>query len=543
MDVMLLRDVMPAAAFDSAQVDLGVWITTPSGRRYRQPAFYDPESRTGWRIRWLPEQSGWHTLEVVLGRRRGPARMMHVEARPDAHAGAVRVHPRNAAMLASAGGATFVPIGANIAWFTRDALAEYERRFDALAAAGGNVTRIWLAPWSFAVEWQDTPLGDYRARLSRAREFDQVLRMAEARRIRVIVVLLEPGMFNRAERWEANPYNAANGGPCATPSDFLSNAQARAAYRNQLRYIAARWGYSPSILAWEFMNEVNSAVGFETPLLLPWLREMSAALRAADPQQHLHTISYASVAGDPQIWALPEIDLVQRHEYAQGDPLWFRTLRDSSGRAIRPVQVREQPRKPLLIAEFGANSTSELPRGAYREGIQLHNGLWAAVFAGTAGGAMYWWWDSYLEDGNLWWRHSGLARFVSDVDLARYEPALADADAGNAVPVSAMALFSPGDDAALLWVRNTLYSHDAALSRALLAESAGEPFVFSPRPATQVQVRVVALPPGRYRVTRVNTRTGAEFETAMLQADATGLVLTISELRHDSAYKIRRHSR
>ena len=49
------------------------------------------------------------------------------------------------------------------------------------------------------------------------------------------------GFFNEGQ-WKNNPYNAANGGPCARPEDFWTDAMARRFYRMRLRYLAARYG-------------------------------------------------------------------------------------------------------------------------------------------------------------------------------------------------------------------------------------------------------------------------------------------------------------
>ena len=40
--------------------------------------------------------------------------------------------------------------------------------------------------------------------------------------------------------------------------EFFASSEARTWYKNRLRYIVARWGYSPSIAMWEFFNEVDN---------------------------------------------------------------------------------------------------------------------------------------------------------------------------------------------------------------------------------------------------------------------------------------------
>jgi hypothetical protein len=543
-----------AAPFDATRTDAAVWVYAPSGRTFRAPAFYEPEAPGRWLLRVTPDQPGlWRFAPELRLREAGANRLYRGKAlalRVPAVAGSVtagapgfvRIHPRNPRMLATSDGRPFFAIGANIAWHTHDALAEFERRFDALAANGGNTARVFLAPWSFAPEWRETPLGDYRNRLDRVRQFDRILEMAETRSIRLIVVLLTFDMFTPSGVWAENPYNSANGGPCAAPDEFLTSAAARAAYRNQLRYIAARWGASPAVLAWEWFNEVNSAPGFETARLLPWLEEMSGVLRTTDSGRHLRTISYAAVDGDPRVWASPLIDVVQRHEYSQGDPVWFAPMTDAAGAPRRFIQVREVTDKPVLLTEFGANATSETPVGAYREGIHLHNSLWASAFAGFAGGAMYWWWDAYLEAGDLWHRYRGLSAFLKAEDLALLAPGGAQARASNAAPVTALTLVGKDKDRALIWVRNMLYSHDAALTRSILADSAGEAFVFAPRPARDVTVTVRGLAPGTYVLSGYDTHSGAVVRTERLRVLCCNqdAVFAIPTLMWDAAFMLER---
>ena len=58
----------------------------------------------------------------------------------------------------------------------------------------------------------------------------------------------EGGYFNEG-CWVSNPYNAKNGGPCATPGRLLDQpARPASLYKQRLRYLIARWGYSPQRL-------------------------------------------------------------------------------------------------------------------------------------------------------------------------------------------------------------------------------------------------------------------------------------------------------
>ena len=65
------------------------------------------------------------------------------------------------------------------------------------------------------------------------------------------MVLQHHTQYSTAARadWDAHPWNLANGGWLKTPLDFFTDEQARAITRDKFRYIAARWGYSSSIMA------------------------------------------------------------------------------------------------------------------------------------------------------------------------------------------------------------------------------------------------------------------------------------------------------
>lgn len=46
-----------------------------------------------------------------------------------------------------------------------------------------------------------------------------------------------------------------NGGLLTRAQDFFTDKRAKAFFKQRLAYLAARWGYSPSVFAWEFFNE------------------------------------------------------------------------------------------------------------------------------------------------------------------------------------------------------------------------------------------------------------------------------------------------
>jgi endo-1,4-beta-mannosidase len=66
---------------------------------------------------------------------------------------------------------------------------------------------------------------------------------------------------------------------------FFLNPLTREMYRDKIRYVVARWGYSTNIFSWEFWNEIESVEPKEG--IFAWMREMTAYLRSVDPWRHL----------------------------------------------------------------------------------------------------------------------------------------------------------------------------------------------------------------------------------------------------------------
>jgi len=360
--------------------------------------------------------------------------------------GFVRINAKNPHYFAFEDGATFFPVGLNIGWWKTDALEDYARWMDHLHENGGNLIRVWMASWSFGIEWNSQELGDYTPRQYQAWLLDQVFQMAHARGIYIDLVLLNHRAFSVDinPEWENNPYNAKNGGPCQNPTCFVTDPAARQLFQRRLRYIASRWGYSTNLFAWEWWNEAN-LTHIPEDKLAAWITEMTPVLRQADPYRHLVTISFSGIYA-PSVVKLPEIDFAQRHEYSTLDPVENFT-------DIYDWENTIYPGKPLVFGEFGYSAEIEDLNSVDRWGVHLHNGLWASTFSGFASTAMYWWWDSYIEPNDLWKHFGGLANFLEGEDLAalhRVWKSRLSAD-------TAQLMVLQNENYLLAWIRNVEY--------------------------------------------------------------------------------------
>jgi len=546
LELDLQTDLRVANPYDPNEIDLRVRFTAPSGKEVEVGAFWylgfdlqtrQPKGEPGWKVRFTPDEIGsWRAVAHVpaLGLQSEP---FTFNVAVSSREGFVRVHPTNPHYLAFDNGDFYFPIGLNMGWWGggTDPADEYGRWLDLFTANGGNTIRVWMAAWSFGIEWEDTGLGNYGLRLYEAWQLDQLFRLAEEHRVKIILVLINHGPFSVSTNteWEDNPYNAALGGPLSSPEQFVSNPVARSYFQRRLNYIVNRWGYSPDLLAWEWWNEVD-LTPISDEALIPWIQEMTAYLSQRDVNHHLTTNSFA-IRCWSEVWQLPELDIVQRHEYSdqiRGSD------RDLAGRAAQDFQelAQDVPAKPILLGEFGY-SASNYGDDVERTGIHLHNGLWSTTFSGYAGSGMYWWWDTYIETYNLWYHFNGLSRFLIGEDLTQYQPfspLSITGPGGTSGPAVGLGL--RGEDT-LVWFRSNSYTVQA--STPAQNGNQGSP-TYVPPVVEGLYLNLDEMGDGDYTVHWYDPHTAQWLDTAVVTAQNNTLTIPIPPFRDDLAAKITR---
>jgi hypothetical protein len=444
--------------YDPTDIRIDGRFTSPSGEVVIVPGFFYEEfaysgsipvstGETSWRVRFTPVEAGEYSVRVLATTLGGVVRSAPVAftvAESD-NPGFVRVDSRNPRYMAFDDGSPYYPIGLNIGWSTGNTIADYETWLAALGGAGGNFIRVWMASWDMGIEWVDTGLGNYDRRQSNAYELDRVVQTASDNDVYIMLSLLNHGAFSTTTNpeWDRNPYNAANGGPCDEPACFADHPDAVKYWNQRMRYIVARWGYSPNIMSWEFWNEVNWTPLASEPILGPWIQRSAAVLRSLDPYDHLLTTS-GSLIGHGEVWE--DLDYTQDHYYDVDD-----FLRHFNN--IIPQWAEAFPDKPYLVGEFGS------PLEIDNQGVLLHLGIWSPVMNGAAGTGMTWWWDNYVHPNNLWDKlFSGISAYLAGEDLAAQSWSLTTAEFAERTRARVYGLQTA--DSALLWVASRDYSND-----------------------------------------------------------------------------------
>lgn len=440
--------------FDLDIVDITAVLTQPDSTQITVPAFfhrqyevvgsaperYENPGPEQWKIRFAPSMTGIYSYDIYVdeaGSVTQFAGMGTFTCTQSQTKGFIRRDTEEYSCLKYDDGSPRINIGHNVCWESTE-LAGCQTYYNNMASVGENWTRIWMCPWGgngwVILEWTNdhwsgnfSGVGIYS--LETAQRLDSVVELAEQLGIGIQLVLQFHGAFSTTTNanWDGNPYNAArpqDGGFLLNPEDFFSNAEAIRLTKNKYRYIIARWGYSPAILAWELWNEFQFTDGWKnTPAdVISWHQQMSEYIQSVDPHEHLITTSSNS-AGFENIWSLNSIDLVQVHNYGTPIIASFSTI---------PLELANQFQKPVIIGEFGAgringiNSEPELeslPEPYYSQivdGLVLHNGIWSAFYGKSS--AHLWWWDCYIEPYNEYPVFDPLSIYTAGEDVRGMQP-------------------------------------------------------------------------------------------------------------------------
>jgi hypothetical protein len=428
---------IPAVAnpFDPDLIQVDALIRFPSGKSVSIPAFWyqgyqralsvGSERLTAsgapeWRLRFTPTEPGSHALSLsvrVTGQPQLPvwSSTFEVPVLPaPAEQGYVQVAPSRRYFELTTGQPLRL-IGANVCWHGGRGTYDYDDWFTRMQGAGENYARLWMCPWAFGLETDANSLNRYR--LDRAWQLDYVFKIAEQRGIYLLLCLDYHGMFEVTPDywggnnfWTNNPYAAVNGGPCTNQDAFFTNAKAHSLYQKRLRYLIARYGYSPRLLAWQFFNEIDNVYSHLTPTnVAQWHGVMADWLHRQDPFGHLVTTSLTGNSDRPEIWSLPQLDFTAYHSYGEPGP--------ASRLAAVSQSFIKRYGKPVLIDEFGTDW-----RGWNRENDPylrgFRQGLWGGALGGSAGSTMSWWWE-IIHQENLYPTYTAMGTLLKQTGWSK----------------------------------------------------------------------------------------------------------------------------
>ncbi|MDZ7587487.1 MAG: hypothetical protein U0946_07065, partial [Patescibacteria group bacterium] len=140
---------------------------------------------------------------------------------------------------------------------------------------------------------------------------------------------------------------------------FWSDSRSRDQIKRDIRYLIARFGYSPSLGFWELTNEMYNS--WKSDIIAPGLQDVVNYIQANDPYNHLVTNSYDGSPGAEVYERMPGIDVSSVHYYMNDDS-WPRADGTYDGDeymwAVERTKLSEERYdlnglKPWISGEFG----------------------------------------------------------------------------------------------------------------------------------------------------------------------------------------------
>lgn len=416
-----------------------IWgtVQTPSGAAVRACAFYMDDGRFGVRVR--AAESGSYTLQAIeetgadgtvtvlpLEELELAPSVFEVESPSELLP--IGIAPSDPRSFALSDGSPYIPVGGNLPWPPggRAARDYYQVRLGEFGEADLNWARVWMVHWGHMnLDWlSDSDVPQIKPGWldsGVAENWDALVEMAEANSVYLQIVLQYHGQYSTEtnSNWDENPWNAANpDGFLESPADFFRSEQARQLTKQKYRYIVARWGYSPAVMAWELFNEVHwvDALRFELnePLVADWHREMADFIRSVDVHGHLVTTSMDSIRSP----IYDAVDYLQPHLYPIDVLAHVRT--------VEPVY--ESLDRPVFVGEFG-DDHMDLSEAEKTAAISVVPPIWAGLMGSLHLPPQPWFVDQLIEAGRLG-ELAAVARFLNATgmpdrsDLRPFSPAM-----------------------------------------------------------------------------------------------------------------------
>jgi hypothetical protein len=286
-----------------------------------------------------------------------------------------------------------------------------------------------------------------------------------------------------------------------------------------IRYAVARWGYSTSVAAWEYFNEMDPGKPTDR-----FYNEVGDYLQHIDPYNHLSTTStWHPSAKDCRH---PDIDIGQLHHYMR--PETKENYKDEVAVIIDKTKfLREHaPSKPVLIGEFGLATpkwglSDHMKQDS--KAVHFHNSLWASAFAGSSGTAMFWWWDQ-LDRQDAYGHYKPLADFLADVSFTGLRKPKADAS-----DKQLRLLGYQGKDRVYLW----LFNPKASWSNIVIEKN-------QPKEIKDTSISIQNLDSGTYTIEWWNTHDGTIVKKQQVSLTTGPLKITVPPFTCNIACKIRR---
>lgn len=322
--------------------------------------------------------------------------------------------------ISSAGACTYLPSQVN----------RHVQGLKELIAAGGNFTRFELAGQAALPDW---PIHDnYIGKMDEMMGFDRMLEECEKNGVYFTLFRhhVEVSDLNEWDpiKWSTNPYRIAF--DLKSVEEYFTNEEVLKWQRNNLRYLFARWGYSPNMAFYSYsevdrwysklMADSEEGADFKdggtmseeeaASMLIKWIADQQQFIDSALNKHTLFVHSHATpydreLKGKGGFFELS--DVVALHSYGETKDINYKKRYD------QVEKFWEKYQKPVMMEEMGPSKIAMY----CCSGIEYHNSIWSTAMMGDFGTGMDWWWDGGIHDFGYYKDLKPLAQFIEGVDL------------------------------------------------------------------------------------------------------------------------------
>lgn len=423
--------------FDPDDIDIMATFTSPSGKKWNIPGFYQYTYGTMWKLRFAADELGVWKYQVRVRDINGESTSAEktFKAVGSSYKGPIKI-AANKRFLEYKNGSPFYGVGL---WYNGRVTKE---NLDELKSKGVNFISNFITP----LETMGSGVGRYDQEV--CSRIDELFELCEEREILVSLNLWFHSYLSETVwgggniRWQTNPYQHIT-----AAKDFFRSSEAWKYQEKLYRYFIARWSYSRSLALWFIVDEINGTDGWvsgDSVMAGRWTKNVHDYFKANDPYNHPTTGTRSGGIKEFFHDGYQATDIAAREIYeAQGFPITKSGTLDSAD--IHPLtysynnyagqikKIWDGYGKPVIIGETGWDHTYFEP-GMPGYTAMHHNVLWVSLATGASMTPFWWAFSGRMNDVIVSNQLRSIRRFTDSVpfsklsNLSRIDARIPDGD-------------------------------------------------------------------------------------------------------------------